>query len=366
MRGIVKRRMAGRMAAWTAAKATRDAVLRWIWFFPASAVLMVGVCVAQTGPKLPARTGVPGVQRPIDALVPSTQFPVEGHPDWMAMTPDGVWVTSSSANHVVRLNARTNRVDRVVVVNRPCSGLATGFGGLWIPSCGDHKLVEVDATSGKLWREVAVGPADSEGGVTTGAGSVWMVSAAEPEMPATAGKRRTVPVKVVLNRIDPVKGIVVARIALPDGSYNPLFAAGMVWVTSNGGNALVRVDPRTNQIAGTTSTGTMPRFLTYGAGSVWTLNQGDGTVTRVDARTDKALATIQAGIPGLGGEIAFGAGQVWATVFDFPITRIDPQTNRVTAQWTGKGGDSIRVGHGSVWLTYLMGAKVVRIPVPGA
>lgn len=332
----------------------------------AAAILTASVCAAQpeANPKFPAKTGVSSVQRPMTALVPSTEFPVEGHPDWMALTADGVWVTSSSANHVVRLNARTNTVDRVVTVNRPCSGLATGFGGLWIPSCGEHKLVEVDEKNGNPWREVAVGPADSEGGVATGAGSVWMVSAAETEVSPTPGKRHAVPVKVVLNRIDPIKGVVVQRIALPDGSYNPLFAAGMIWVTSNRGNELVHIDPKTNQIAGTTPTGKMPRFLTYGAGSVWTLNQGDGTVTRVDARTGKVLATIEAGIPGLGGEITFGAGKVWATVFGFPITRIDPRTNRVTAQWTGKGGDSIRVGHGSVWLTYLMGAKVARIPVP--
>ncbi len=320
------------------------------------------IAYAQDG--FPAKTGVSGVQRPMTALVPTAMFPVAGHPDWMAVTPDGLWVTSSSADHVVRLNARTNQVDHVVTVSRPCSGLATGFGGLWIPSCGGQKLVEVDAITGKPWREVAVAPADSEGGVTTGAGSVWMVSAAEDAPPAQADKRRPVPEKVVLNRIDPVKGVVVARIPLPDGSYNPLFAAGMVWVTCNRGNVLVRIDPKTNSVAGSTPTGKMPRFLTYGAGSIWTLNQGDGTVTRMDARTGKVLATIAAGIPGLGGEIAFGAGNVWATVFGYPITRIDPRTNRVTAQWTGAGGDSIRVAHGSVWLSYLMGAKVARIPVP--
>ena len=335
---------------------------RGLWIV--AAVVMLGAGAQGQEPQFPAKTGVAGVQRPMAGLVPVTEFAVAGHPDWMAVTPDGVWVTSSSANHVVRLNARTNTVDHVVTVAKPCSGLATGFGGLWIPSCGDGKLVEVDEVTGKPWREAAVAPADSEGGVTTGAGSVWMVSAAEREPAAQAGKRRAVPVKVVLNRIDPGTGAVVARISLPDGSYNPLFAAGAVWVTCNRGNELVRVDPKTNTIMGTTPTGKMPRFLTAGAGSVWTLNQGDGTVTRVDARTGKVVATIEAGIPGLGGEIAFGAGSAWATVFGYPITRIDAQTNRVTEQWVGVGGDSIRVAHGSVWLTYLMGAKVARIPVP--
>jgi len=33
---------------------------------------------------------------------------------------------------------------------------------------------------------------------------------------------------------------------------------------------------------------------------------------------------------------------------------------------TVPGGDSIRVGHGSVWLTNLTGAKVWRLPVPAS
>jgi virginiamycin B lyase len=42
---------------------------------------------------------------------------------------------------------------------------------------------------------------------------------------------------------------------------------------------------------------------------------------------------------------------VWATVFDVPLTRIDTTTNKVVMQWIGKGGDSLRFGHGSIWLT---------------
>jgi YVTN family beta-propeller protein len=103
-----------------------------------------------------------------------------------------------------------------------------------------------------------------------------------------------------------------------------------------------------------------------GEGSVWVLNQGDGTVSRVDTKTGKLLATIPAGIPGLGGEIAYGGGSVWATVFGYPITRIDPARNEVVQQWVGKGGDSIRYAHGSVWLTFLTGAKVWRLKVPVA
>ena len=63
------------------------------------------------------------------------------------------------------------------------------------------------------------------------------------------------------------------------------------------------------------------------------------------------MATIQAGIPGAGGDIGYGADSVWLTVFDVPLTRVQPTTNRVVKQWVGKGGDSLRFGFDSLWIT---------------
>jgi streptogramin lyase len=167
-----------------------------------------------------------------------------------------------------------------------------------------------------------------------------------------------------LDRIDPATNRVVAKISIPADSFNPVFANDSIWVSSNEGNALIRVNPATNTVSSSTPIGPKPRFLTVGAGSVWILNQGDGTISRVDAVSGKLIATIPAGIPGFGGEIAFGAESVWATVFGFPITRIDPATNAVVRQWHGVGGDSIRYGHGSLWLTSYSGEKVWRLNVP--
>jgi streptogramin lyase len=312
--------------------------------------LYAGQTLAQTESAGPKKTGVltPGVQHPMSELSPEAVFPVAGHPDWMAVTEDAVWVTSSSANHVVRLDATTNKPAEIITVAKPCSGLATGFGSLWIPSCGDHTLIRADVRTGAIQATIGAGPADSEGGIATGAGSVWLVTSAASE----------------LDRIDPGTNKVVAKIAIPKGSFNPIFAGNSIWVASNAGNSLVRVDPATNQVTGATAIGPKPRFLTVGEGSIWVLNQGDGSVSRVDEATGKLEATIHAGIPGEGGEIAFGGGSVWATVFGFPITRIDPGSNKVTRQWVGAGGDSIRCAHDSIWLSFLTGAKVWRIKIP--
>jgi streptogramin lyase len=276
---------------------------------------------------------------------PLATFIVEGSPDWMVVTDEAVWVTSSSVNHVVRLDARTNQPSALVTVNKPCSGLAAGFGSIWVPSCGSRTLIRVDPQTGKIQAEIPIGPADSEGGITVGAGSVWMASDK----------------KGILSRINPQTNRVVAEIAVPSGSFAPAFADDAVWITSTEHNLLTRVDPQSNKAIISIPVGPQPRFLTVGASSVWTLNQGDGTISRVDTKRNKLITNIAVGIPGTGGEIAFGEGSVWATVFDIPISRIDPATNTVVKQWFGPGGDSIRWGHGSLWLTDIARGKVWRL-----
>ncbi len=310
-----------------------------------------GSCaIAQTPGNAPGSEPIkPGVSRSeakrvMSELHPQSTFHVQGHPDWMAVTPDAVWVASSGANVVTGLVASTNQAGKTISVAKPCSGLLFAFGSLWIPSCGDHALVRADAGSGSVAATIAASPADSEGGIAAGAGSVWLVTGAGG----------------TLTRVNGNTNAVEAAIAIPSGSSNPLFADGFVWVSSHGHDAVLKIDPATNRIVATIAVGKGPRFLAAGAGSVWTLNQGDGTVSRIDTKTGRCTATIEAGIPGEGGEIAFGFDAVWATVFGFPITRIDPATDQVAAQWAGPGGDSIRAGHGSLWLTNLKTGDVWR------
>jgi virginiamycin B lyase len=302
---------------------------------------------AQTANSLPKARGVDdaSLQRPMTGLHALATFQVGGNPDWMAVGEDSLWVTSAARDEVVRLDAETNQVGKRVAISKPCSGLVTGFGSLWVPSCGAHELVRVDLKTDEVVARIAADPVNSEGGIAVGAGSVWIVTGPDG----------------VLARVDPVTDGIVAKIKIPAGSYAVAYAEGSVWATSTAENVLARVDPMTNHVVSTTGVGKAPRFVTTGAGSVWTLNQGDGTISRVDARSGRLVATIDAGVSGQGGEIAYGDGTVWVTMRGFPITRIDSSTNRVTRQWKGKGGDSIRVGLGSVWLTDIEAGLVMRL-----
>ena len=291
------------------------------------------------------RPGVttPGVVRPLDTLDKTAVFPVEGTPDWSVVTPTAVWVSSARANHVVQLLAGSNTVGLIADVQRPCAGLAFDFDSLWVPSCGTQTVERLDPATGKSIASIPAEAANSEGGITVGAGSVFFV---------------VKPSKLI--RIDPKTNTIAASLDLPDGSENPTFGDGFVWVSSFAHDALLKIDPKSMSLVATIRVGPKPRFLTVGEGSVWTLNQGDGSVSRIDMKSGKLIATIPCGIPGPGGEISFGEGSVWAAMFDFPVTQIDPKLNTVVKQWAGQGGDGIRAGLGSVWLSNLRQATVWR------
>lgn len=291
--------------------------------------------------------GIPETKREMASLQPIAVFPVEGTPDWQAVTEDAVWVSNGPRNTVHRLDARTNQVVAAVEVGqRPCSGLAAGFGSIWVPNCGSKTVSRVDTATNKVVATIPVGPANSEGGIAAGPEAVWMATDLE---------------NGTLVRIDPATNSVTAEIDIAPGSVGVAYGEGAVWVSSVQNSVVTKVNPKTNTVEAVIPVGPNPRFLTTGGGSVWTLNQGDGTVTRVDASKNQVITHIPTGAPGTGGEIAYGEGYVWFTVFEIPITQIDPATNTVVKQWFGEGGDAIRIGHGSIWLSNLRQQNLWRI-----
>lgn len=310
----------------------------------------LALVVSQGTPPPAAKPKKPGLadaslKIAIEKLTPDAVFEIPGLPDWLAID-EHVWVSNAPKDNVVRLDPKTNRVVATIAVGKkPGSGIAVGFGSVWVPNCGDSTMSRIDVSTGTVTATFPMTFADSEGGIATGAGSVWL-------MKDTNG---------TLARLDPVTNTVTHEIAVAPGSCAVAFGADAVFVTSTRESVLTRVDPHTNSVVAKIQVGPGPRFLALGEGSVWTFNQKDGSVSRVDLAKNEVVATIEIGCPGGGGEIAVGEGSVWVTSNEFPITRIDPKTNRAVQQFYGPGGDAIRVGHGSVWLSNLRAQNVWRL-----
>lgn len=284
-----------------------------------------------------SKPGVKEVQVPFASIKPSATIKIGGTADWVLVTDDAVWVASTKPYAVFRIDPATNKIVATVKVSgEACSGLAFGFGSIWVPICGEKpELVRIDGAKNTVSGTLPIAPAAPEGGIATSEDSVWIVT----------DKNGT------LNRIDPSTNSVRQRISIPPGSYNPVFSNGIVWITGVESSVLTAVDADSGKVLESVAVGLKPRFLAAGGGSIWTLNQGDGTVSRVDERNRKVTATIRVGIPGAGGDIGYGGESVWPTVFGVPLTRVDASTNKVFRQWVGEGEDSLRCGFGSVWIS---------------
>jgi virginiamycin B lyase len=296
-------------------------------------------------------------QVPFTSIKPEAIFKIGEDADWVQITDDAVWVASSKPASVHRIDPKTNKEVAIVPVpGDPCAGLAFWFGSLWVPLCAkqeraeqsrgkQNSIVRVDPRTNRISATIPIGPAGEEGGIAASNDSIWIVT-------DSAG---------TLVRIDPVTNRARQKLSIAPGSYNPLFSEGMIWITGGSADILTAVDASSGAVLATIRVGAKPRFLAAGGGSIWTLNQGDGTVTRVDAQSKKVTATVIVGIPGSGGDIAFGAGSVWTSVFGVPLTAIDGKTDKVLRQWVGPGGDALRFGHDSVWLTDYKRGTLSRI-----
>jgi DNA-binding beta-propeller fold protein YncE len=321
----------------------RAAITAFLAVFSAASVAAAQQSVANLKP------GVHAVQVPFDSLKRSATFKIGATADWLLVAKDSVWVSGSKPYSVQRIDPATNRiVAKVTIPGEACSGLVFGFGSVWVPICGKKPLLaRVDVHTNRITARLPIAPAGPEGGITANGDSVWMVT----------NKDGT-----TLSRIDPTTNTVRQKIAIPAGSYNPLSSGNTVWITSFDKDLLTAVDTTGGNVLASIPVGPKPRFLAAGAGSVWTLNQGDGSLTRVEIESRKVTNTVALGIPGPGGDLDYGAGFVLAAAMEVPLTVIDGRTNKVRRQWVGRGGDAVRFGFGSIWMTDYHRGLLWRVP----
>jgi len=275
------------------------------------------------------------------------EFQVAGSPDWSVVADDGVWIGNWDTQRLHLLDPVSNSFTSFVPGFGPCNGLAIGFGSLWSADCAGSRMVRVDPATGQAQASIPSSFAsEGEGLTAVGEGFVWFIGD---------------PGELVI--VDPATNA-ASSMPVPTGSTSVTVGFGSVWVADPAGGQIVRIDPAARQVVDTIDVGGAPRFLAAGEGAVWALNQADGTVARIDP-DDNSVITIDAASPGQGGCIATGAGAVWTTTFDRPLTRIDATTDEVTAQYGGgQNGDCVIVGFDSVWLSNLRTGTVWRIPLP--
>jgi streptogramin lyase len=296
------------------------------------------------GAALPA-AGIktPGIQIPFAKLKSEAEIPVPGIvPGFLGS--QSIWLASKDA--VVRIDPKTNKLlDPIAGLAKPCSGMVSAFQSVFVPLCDDKGVARIDPKTSKATVTLPVGAGNAWNGVAATADSVWLFTDN----------------RVTLSRIDPADNKVVSELRLPAGCTSMVFGESSLWVTCPNENQLLRIDPRTNLVDKRITVANGPRALAIAEGSVWVLCETEGKVSRVDPKTNKVIATVDLGIPKSGGDIVAGAGSIWVTAAGFPLTRIDPTSDKVVQQFHGEGGGALGFAADSLWLINLKQASVWRI-----
>ena len=285
-----------------------------------------------------------------------------------------LWVSldavDSSNPSVLRIDAVSDEIVATIPVPG-VSGWEIGGGGLvvadgsvWVAGGVDGSgrggfITRIDPSTNRVTDTVTLKDGDVADVATDGT-AIWALLRGNPGQP-----------KVV--RIDPSSGQVVATIPLDGGYGRYIFASsGSVLaaiVQPLGGpfddGTLVRIDPSTNQVAGTYNLGTYPS-IAMGEGMMWAVT--DNGLVQIDPDTGQP-AGAPADAPCTGDALAVGAGGVWCfdPARDRAVTRFNSQTAQVDVamqQEEDTGGTALTTSPGSVWV--VNGEQLTRIDLESA
>jgi hypothetical protein len=198
-----------------------------------------GATIERLDPRTLRTTGsvrVPGILTAGKDGTDSVQPTIRG----LAAEPGGDVLWASLSTGLLRIDAAAARIATQIpmaIVAPP----AVGEDGVWVVCCGGEtylgagQLIRVDpATNRVVARTVLPGLADAVG---VGASGVWVRAAAGPVW-----------------RVDPATNRVAATVLVPHGlggtPGSVLVGRGAVWVSDPASATVLRIDPRSNRIAG--------------------------------------------------------------------------------------------------------------------
>jgi ABC-type transport system substrate-binding protein/DNA-binding SARP family transcriptional activator len=279
------------------------------------AVAVVGGALVRTGrentPKLPASAvqadSVVFVDARHAALIAQTD--TGGRPSGIASGFGRLWITDSANGRVLVLDPSTFRIEDQIPLGRDPTGLAASANGIWVIDPGSGTVSEISSGSHTVVATVPVGA--SPVAIAAGAGALWVAD-------ASSG---------ALSRIDPNTASVVDTISVGQPLTDLAVGLGSVWITSATSGQLIGLDPRTDRVTQAVAIGNGPASVAVIDGAVWVANPPDHTLSRFDPGTG-GIRKLNVSDPVA---LTVAAGALWvADGVDSALERIDPATGKST------------------------------------
>jgi YVTN family beta-propeller protein len=219
------------------------------------------------------------------------------------------------------------------------SGLAFGFGSIWVTKNDAHAVQRIDLKTMRVLATIAIPMLAFD--MTAGPSGIWLTD--------YEGGR-------VLS-IDPTTNQVVVDRLVREGPSGLAITQAAVWIANTNGQFVTRLDPGTGAVVAEIQVGARPFPITVGKGGVWVRDEQDNTVSRIDSQTNRVAATIPIdpfyGRDGVD-SLAIANGYIW--VGGLRLQAIDPGTNRVS-RVLGFQGRALAAEDGRhLWLLGIGGA----------
>lgn len=179
-------------------------------------------------------------------------------------------------------------------------------------ACGDESDGDVAAD-----QTTVVAVADGVGLVQATTDAVWVVT------------------DEGLARIDPKTNTVLTTVEMDKPEYI-VSDGSALWVSLFDANQLVRIDPATNEITDTLVVPGNPSSAVVVGNAIWVTSHRGAAVLRFERGAGESVASVAVGEPGDQGPLglAAGMGSIWVgTPNIFTVSRIDPETNAVVAEY---------------------------------
>jgi streptogramin lyase len=227
--------------------------------------------------------------------------------DSLAASSNAIWEASDAGGFVTHIDPATNSiVGGLSVFGRP-SGIAIGAGSVWVSLLDGSSVLRIDPAKNEIQAQIDTGETN---GITFANGSVWAVSGTSPSV----------------FRIDPATNTVVQTIGIRSdahvigGAYELWWAAGGssgVWVANQQQDVVTHLDTNGKVVAQIPlAIGFQPYSIAVDGNFAWAVNSNN--LVRIDATTNAPVSTtpIPAGNgSGIFGVAAFGAA-IWVTNYD--------------------------------------------------
>jgi len=230
----------------------------------------------------------------------------------MTFESGAMWVPLCGTAGIARVDAKTNTVTTTVTkgIAKAVGSMWTGVGSLWVIADDKGTLARIDPVTGAVVAEIYTSAGAS--GLASGQDALWLTNASTNQ----------------LARITMHTNLIAETIKVGKSPVAVAFGEGAAWTLNAGDATVSRIDPKTNKVTETIKLGVSMTTgqLVVGEGSVWVSGPG-APLVRIDPRTNQ-VAQIFTGVGG--GFVALAEGSVWIAADAKTLWRLDPKRIEAT------------------------------------